>query len=327
MISNEKQFERVRRSLDWFFAGQNGQNAGGRGMAEGNWLEEAIVAFVMESPLNGMGELYDERCWQEPLVGFSRGDDALYAFFKEDIGAFFWTPLEIMEKSFPCNRFAAEDLSVISWVLPQTEATRKAHRLEALHPSKRWTVSRMLGEEFNNHLRRYVESLLLAKGYSAVAPVLSPLWARQMSEKYGYASNWSERHAAFVGGLGTFGLSDGLITARGKSVRCGSVVAAVALPPTPRPYAGHQDYCLHRSAGKCGRCAARCPAGAISSWGHDKEKCRTYIRQVANPYVEKQYGLAVNACGLCQVGVPCESGIPGRRRGADDGSKSIPITA
>ena len=45
----------------------------------------------------------------------------------------------------------------------------------------------------------------------------------KMSEKYGMASCWSERHAAFVSGLGTFGLCDGLITPVGKAMRCGSV--------------------------------------------------------------------------------------------------------
>ncbi len=51
------------------------------------------------------------------------------------------------------------------------------------------------------------------------------------------------------------------------------------------------------------------------------------IRRVSRPYVETHYSLAANACGLCQVGVPCESRIPGRRRGADDESKSSPVTA
>ena len=39
-----------------------------------------------------------------------------------------------------------------------------------------------------------------------------------MSEKYAYASTWSERHAAYAAGLGTFGLSDGLITAAGQGM-------------------------------------------------------------------------------------------------------------
>lgn len=276
----------------------------------GTWVQQGITAFVEGSAANRMGEALDEKCWQKPLIGFSKGDDALYSFFKKDIGDFFWSPLEVMRLSFPECHFDAPELSVISWVLPQTEATRQDHRRESGYPSRRWALTRFFGEDFNNQLRRHVVSLLRDKGYDAAAPVLSPQWSHQVSEKYGYASNWSERHAAYVGGLGTFGLSDGLITARGKSVRCGSVVAAIPLEPTPRPYSRHQEYCLYHSVGKCGKCVKRCPAGAITLAGHDKEKCRAYIRQVTAPYVEEHYGLAVNACGLCQVGVPCESRIP-----------------
>ncbi|MDP3488049.1 MAG: hypothetical protein Q8S19_08990 [Bacillota bacterium] len=39
---------------------------------------------------------------------------------------------------------------------------------------------------------------------------LSPLFTSKASGKYGYVSIWSERHTAFVAGLGTFGLCDGL---------------------------------------------------------------------------------------------------------------------
>jgi epoxyqueuosine reductase len=43
-------------------------------------------------------------------------------------------------------------------------------------------------------------------GYPAVAPVLSPEWEWRESERHVFASNWSERHAAYASGLGTFGL-------------------------------------------------------------------------------------------------------------------------
>ena len=44
-----------------------------------------------------------------------------------------------------------------------------------------------------------------------------------------------QRHAAHAAGLGTFGLCDGLITAKGKAMRAGSVVARIAVAQTPRP--------------------------------------------------------------------------------------------
>ena len=140
--------------------------------------------------------------------------------------------------------------------------------------------------------------------------MLSPRWERKTSERHGYASMWSERHAAYAAGLGTFGLSDGLITPLGKAMRTGSVVARIHVPPTPRPYTEHHAYCLHFTHGTCGRCIDRCPAGAITKEGHDKVRCKTYLRGEVKTYIETTYGFEGKGCGLCQTKVPCESGIP-----------------
>jgi epoxyqueuosine reductase len=55
--------------------------------------------------------------------------------------------------------------------------------------------------------------------------MLASNWTVVNSQRYSYASSWSERHAAYAAGLGTFGLCDGLITARGKAVRFGSIIS------------------------------------------------------------------------------------------------------
>jgi len=135
-------------------------------------------------------------------------------------------------------------------------------------------------------------------------------WQSTDSPRYVYASTWSERHAAYACGLGTFGLCDGLITPLGKAVRVGSVVARLEVPPTPRPYSDHRAYCLFFAQGTCGECIARCPAGAISEAGHDKVKCRDHLNRT-RAFVGEHYGFDGYGCGLCQTGVPCESGVPG----------------
>ena len=169
------------------------------------------------------------------------------------------------------------------------------------------------GEEFNIRLRDHVVSVLRTSGYEAVAPTNLPSWEQKASERYGFASVWSERHAAYVAGLGTFGLCDGLITPVGKAMRCGSVVARIQVPPTERPYTDHHAYCLHFSHGKCGKCIERCPAGAITRAGHDKKKCLDYEDNFTTPYVQSRFGIVAYGCGLCQTGVPCESRIPVHR--------------
>jgi epoxyqueuosine reductase QueG len=126
----------------------------------------------------------------------------------------------------------------------------------------------------------------------------------------GWASTWSERHAAYAAGLGTFGLCDGLITPLGKAMRAGSVVARLQVVVGPRPYSDRNAYCLYLTGRGCGECIARCPAGALGPAGHDKEKCHAHAKGICGPYVEKQYGFVGHGCGLCQTGVPCESSIP-----------------
>lgn len=251
-----------------------------------------------------------EPAWDEPLVGFSRGDDPLYQRLKEEIGPFLLTPSEIFGATFPDVKAAPGELTVISWILPQTERTRLDHSREKTLPAERWARTRAGGEAFNVKLHDHLVGTLREAGRGAVAPSRSPLFRRDMSARYGFASTWSERHAAYVSGLGTFGLCDGLITPRGKAIRCGSVVAKIAVHPTERPYSDHHAHCLFFFNGSCGKCIKRCPADAITREGHQKQKCSDYIRDVGIPSCKSRFGFEANACGLCQAGVPCEAGIP-----------------
>jgi epoxyqueuosine reductase len=179
-------------------------------------------------------------------------------------------------------------------------------------PSLRWNNTRFQGEEFNEVLRRLIVRLLEERGFVAEAPGISKGFHRTQG-RFGLASVWSERHIAFAAGLGTFGLSDGLITAKGIAHRCGSVVANVSWPGSPRPYSDHRQYCLYARDGSCGLCMKRCPAVAIGPDGHDKERCRQYIRVSMAEWLKRPgYIGEYLACGLCQTGVPCESAIPPR---------------
>ena len=271
------------------------------------WITSVIRDFC-DGPENTLQNEARERAWAEPLVGFSRGDDPLYAAYKEHVGPFHWTPQEIFAQTFPGAKVEAGELTVVCWVLPQTSATKADNRQETEYPAQRWARSRIYGEAFNAALRERVAQALNGSGYEAVAPFLSSDWESVDSERFVYASTWSERHAAYASGLGTFGLCDGLITPKGKAMRVGSVVARFQATPTPRPYAHHQAYCLF-SQGSCGECMARCPVGAISKDGHDKRKCRVHLVRTEK-YVRTRFGFEGYGCGLCQTGVPCESGVP-----------------
>jgi epoxyqueuosine reductase QueG len=273
------------------------------------WVRQVIHAFILASPHNTMQNENADPAWDDALVGFASGADPIWQQYKEYVGPFHWTPWEVFTQHCPGQPAGAAELTVVSWVLPQREAVRKANRRAKKYPAEEWARIRVYGEEFNAALRRHVADRLRQAGHSAVAPMLVPNWTVVKSERFSYASSWSERHAAHAAGLGTFGLCDGLITARGKAMRVGSVVAKMSLEPTPRPYSDHRAYCLFFADGTCGKCIDRCPARAITKHGHDKEKCRRHLVR-SREHVKKTYHFEGYGCGLCQVGVPCEAGIP-----------------
>ncbi len=278
------------------------------------WVRAAIREF-WAGPDNSLGDLEETRAWDEPLVGFSRGDDAIFQSYKQVVDPEHWTPWEAFAQAFPGTDAKPSDLTIICWILPQARATRIDERKETEYPSERWVRSYTRGDAFNVRLRQHLVNALAQQGVEAVAPSLSPGWHSKPSDRWWETSLWSERHVAYASGLGTFGLCDGLITPVGKAVRIGSIVARVQIPVTPRAYADHHAYCLYFTEGTCGKCIVRCPAGAITEAGHDKAKCKEYkagiLETVRSMY---QVDLHICPCGLCQVGVPCESGVPAKDR-------------
>lgn len=274
------------------------------------WVENLILNFWASSDLNTLDNGTGEKALDAPLVAYANGDDPMFSRIKNDIGPFYWLPHEAWQLQFPNEKITAPDLSVIAYILPQTEATRIDQQQATELPAERWARSRDFGEKFNCALRLHLAESLTAAGYPAVAPERLPGFDYRKSDKLGIASNWSERHTAHIAGLGTFGLSDGLITAKGKAVRIGSVVAKIDLPATERSYADPYEWCLWHARGKCGACIRRCPPKAINPTGHDKEICRTYIREVTAPYAHSTFGTGATPCGLCQVKIPCEDRIP-----------------
>jgi epoxyqueuosine reductase len=275
-------------------------------------VESIIRDFWASAQSNSLHLETGEMAWLTPQVAIARGDDPLFLRHKEMIGPFLWTPEEAFALAFPDDPAPGSELRVISYVLPQTPQTRADQRMENSLPAGRWARSRFYGEEFNCELRLHLADTLTKAGHPTVAPERLPDFGYQQSERFGLASNWSERHAAFVAGLGTFGLSDAMITRQGKAVRFGSVVSRVDLPVTGRVYGDdHHAWCLWYAKGTCGACAKRCPADAITTTGgHDKQACFAYIRGTTAPYATRTYGTGATPCGLCQVKIPCEAQVP-----------------
>ncbi len=244
--------------------------------------------------------------FDEPIMAVAGADDPWFVKFKTIIGEHHWLPSEALHFANP----EANAKSVVSWTLPVNERVRNTNRMEKDGPSKVWAAMRSFGEQCNENMRRHLCRLLEQGGYTAIAPHLEQV--RQGLDIFGngFTSHWSERHVAFVAGLGTFGLSAGLITERGIAMRLGSIVTDLELPASVRSYGDDPfAWCT-----KCGACMRRCPAHAIGmrQEDRDKKKCCDYILQNVVPNRENTYGwmdLSLG-CGLCQTGVPCEFNRP-----------------
>ena len=277
------------------------------------WIVEEIRGFVREDPGNRLERLDGSPIFQEPLVGFVSGEDPIFDRLKQVIGEFHMTPAEVMgavARQRGLSVPAAAEVGVISFVLPISSETRQENRRMKDRPSERWAHTRLFGEEFNRKLQAHLVSVLEEKGHFAVAPEMEEsLFRMLLDEKVGLASTWSQRHVAFCAGLGTFGLSDGLITPAGKGHRVGSVVVDHALDsPEERTEDPYRDCLSHQALG-CRNCIKRCPVDAISEDGHDKRKCMEFVMKQI-PVIKEEYGIDIYGCGLCQTGVPCAEEVP-----------------
>jgi epoxyqueuosine reductase len=244
-------------------------------------FEEDIANFTKNSHHNYVNELEMMQIWDQPLISVASASDPMWVKLKEPqvVGPDHLTPEEWLPNA----------KSVISYFLPFTEHIRSSNRIKGL-PSTEWLYGRFEGEMFNNALRRLIIGLVESHGGKALAPALDGRFS--VTE---HRSNWSERHVAFIAGLGTFGLSRSLITSLGTAGRFGSVIVDLEFEPEPRQYQEFDDYCA-----KCGKCIDRCPCGAITQEGKDKEQCSQYLYKILE-LNKPRY-----ACGKCQTNVPCE---------------------
>lgn len=255
-----------------------------------NTTEDNIVkeSDPMFQYLNGV-KLYDA-----PLIKYGRADDPLFTGLKSSdiIGPHVLLPAEWLPGA----------KTVISVFLPVSEAVATDNQQQMDWPSPGWLYARIEGQAMIRSMTIQLVQLLQDCGFETLAPSLdSRFFTRENRpdeepDVLSFTSNWSERHAAFICGTGTFGLSKGLITEKGMAGRFTSIITTLELAADSRPYTEVYEYCS-----RCGACIRNCPAGAISLvHGKDHKLCSNYLNITRTKY-HPRYG-----CGKCQVKVPCE---------------------
>jgi epoxyqueuosine reductase len=278
------------------------------------WFIRTIKDKIASHPEHGMEfPFFGEPFFEEPSVGFVRGDDPIFNQLKDIIGPHHFTPWEIMRWQAENNGVKPpepEQLSVVSFVMPLTRSTKRDNSAATDWPAERWAQTRLIGEIFSQTFVREIITDLMSRGILAVSPDVTPMFNKKRFPKVGWASPWSHRHIAYAAGLGTFGMHDFLITEKGCAHRLGSFVVNLRLEPNRQRPKDIHAYCLHYQGRQCLKCAKRCPVKAITAENaHDKETCYQKVAKSLR-YCNKNYHIFIYGCGLCATGVPCESGIP-----------------
>lgn len=266
-------------------------------------LCEIIKKLYEEAKDNYIPTLPESRLYEAPLVGVGSASDPLFSDFKKPgvIGPWYMTPTE----------WLPEGKSVVSLFFPASEEVKASNRQMKDGTGEYWLYARVEGQNFIQNLMMKLKSILENEyGMKTCVPQYDNRFKVMVKGKgiEGYpginentfGSNWSERHAGFVCGLGTFGLSKGLITEKGMAGRMGGIVIDSHVEPDKRTYSDIYEYCT-----RCGACVKRCFMGAITlEKGKDHNICEKWLGEAKVKYAPR-YG-----CGLCQTKTPCESQIP-----------------
>ena len=263
-------------------------------------LVKETFAELPENTVHLPEENVDIAVLEEPLTGFADAADPLFEQYKDPavIGENFKTPKEWMP----------EARTVVGFFFPFTGAVRFRHRASTELTDEAWNNGYPKGMQMAELFLDILIEKLEKAGVKTHLPHRDPGFTMNPvpvmngeEEDLHFSAAWSNRHALYAAGLGTFGVHRHIITDKGCCGTLASLLADVKLEPTPRGYTGLYDNCI-----RCGACTHRCPAKAITLEGlRNLKKCAGHSGVIRET-------LGGGFCGKCLVGVPCEDRNPAK---------------
>ncbi|MCR3956795.1 MAG: hypothetical protein NUK57_10905, partial [Gudongella sp.] len=137
--------------------------------------------------------------WKTPLVGFASTEDPMFHLLKDVAVPEHLNPKDIL----------ASGRTVIAYFLPFQDWIVQSN-IGRVESSEEWArayvETNLLIGEINDHLISWLEGL--GHVTSKLPPSLNMDYEKLVSV-------WSNRHVAYIAGLGTFGMNNMLITERG----------------------------------------------------------------------------------------------------------------
>lgn len=238
------------------------------------YIEESIREIVAESS--------NVTKYRTPIVAFADADDERFKSLSQVAHRGHFSPNDLLQSA----------KTVVAFFIPFTKELIKLNK-DHSYISREWAMAYV---ETNKLIGEVCSTLKERLGKLGVECATVP--ATHNFDEETLMSYWSHRHAAYIAGLGTFGINNMLISEAGCGGRYGSFVISERIEPTEPP---KEEYCLYKKNGSCGICVRMCPSGALTYEGFDRHKCYKYLLEVADTY--KDVGLC-DVCGKCD-NAPC----------------------
>lgn len=221
--------------------------------------------------------------WDVPLIAFARASDPAFERLRRAVGPSHKTPKE----------FFPESQTVVVYFLPlRREIVESNDSIGA--SSEQWArayvETNRLIVDMNDHLVHELSGV--GMGAFSLPPTSN-------FDPETLTSDWSHKHAAFIAGLGTFGLHKMIITEKGCSGRLGSFLVDAKIQPTPKPF---YEFCLYKYDKSCRKCVTRCTFGALKEDSFDRFLCHSILKENNDRY--DSLGPS-DVCGKCVAMVPC----------------------
>lgn len=230
--------------------------------------------------------------WRKPIVGIASASDPLWKERAEMIASSHALPEDILTGA----------KSVIAYFIPFAENIGISNAGGEM-PSLEWDTAYLETNVMLSELKKYLEIKFEESGFRIDRK--PTVYNYRQTD---YTSDWSHKTAAYIAGLGKFGLHNVLITEKGCCGRLGSIVTDAEIEPSSR---NEKENCLYKIDGSCRKCIELCPGKALSSEGdYDRMKCGDFI--YSTPMRTMELGVA-DTCGKCTCGVPCSFKNPANR--------------
>jgi len=224
-----------------------------------------------------------ETKYRVPLVGFADANNPLFRELKTIIS----------EEHYLTSDLLVNAKTVVSFFIPFNEELVYNNLKDDVTTSE-WAYGKKDTEGLINEI---IDGIRIKLGDINIKCSSNP--GKGPYDQLKFIHRWSQKHVAYICGLGNFGLNNLLITESGCAGRFGSFIIDREVDYNS---VVSEKYCFYKYNKSCGVCVKNCPSGALGYQGLDKAKCSKWINDITEKYFE---GVRIfRSCGKC-IALPC----------------------